>query len=81
MDGIVEITRGRIKLRIGARTVTIEGEGHMPGHGSPDFVVYGNTLQRWDPPGREPVREDERAQILEVLRRGLAERGLSYEIE
>jgi len=81
MDGILELTRSHVKLRIGDRTVTIEGEAYMPGYGSPDFVVYMNTLQRWDPPDGESIREDERTRILEVMRRGFAERNLSYEVE
>lgn len=78
---IVELTRGHIRMRVGDRTVTIEGEGYMPGHGPPDFDVYANSIRSWDPPDAH-VEIDPRArgEILRLLREEMTKKNLTIEI-
>ncbi len=79
---ITEITRSHIRIRVGDRTVTIQGEAYLPGYGSPDFVIYENSIRHWDPPN-ENIEIDEitRKEILELLGKGLEKKKLTFEVE
>ncbi len=48
---IIEIARSYVRAEVDGRPVTIGGEAYLPGFGSPDFVIYKASVQRWDPPG------------------------------
>jgi len=79
---IIEITRSYIRIRIGDRTVTLEGEAYMRGHGSPDFVVYENAIHHWDPPNDNiGIDENTKKEILEILKKEMAERNMTLEVE
>jgi Immunity protein 74 len=47
------LTRGSVVFEFEGKTVTLQGEGYLRGHGSPDWVIYENSLVGWDPPPRE----------------------------
>jgi hypothetical protein len=47
---IIDSTPSHIQARIGDRTVIIGCEAILPGCGPPDFVLYRDTVNRWDPP-------------------------------
>jgi hypothetical protein len=79
---ITEITRGHIRLQFGNRVVTVQGEGYARGYGAPDFVVYKNSIQRWDPPyDNTLLDEDTKDQILAVVTAEMAKKGMTIEIE
>jgi hypothetical protein len=80
---ILEISRSRVRAEIGGKTVTIEGEGYLKGYGSPDFVMYKNSLQRWDPPDDgETIDEAMRQTILNGVKAEMeSEKGMTVEIE
>ena len=79
---IIEMQRGKVRLKLGDKTVTIGGEAYLPGHGSPDFVAYSNSIEYWDPPHKNlKISDTERLQILELLKTCMAEKNLSLEIE
>jgi hypothetical protein len=79
---ITEITRAHIRLTLGEKTVTVEGEGFAPGYGSPDFVVYKNSIERWDPPFDVEVIDDiAREQILLEIKQEMSKKGMTIEIE
>lgn len=79
---ITEMTRGHIRLKLGDKTVTIQGEMYLPGYGSPDFVAYGNTIQRWDPHFESETIDDRtKGEILAALKNETAKKGLTIEVE
>lgn len=79
---IIEITRSHIKMKFGEKTVTIEGEAYLRGHGSPDFVAYSNSIDYWDPPhDNERVDDQEKSMILENLKIEMDKKKMTLEIE
>lgn len=80
---LVEISRGHLSVRDGARAVTIYGEALLRGHGSPDFVLYQNSIGDWDAPSEsenENVSSDEKDQILRYLQEEFSRRSMVLEI-
>jgi Immunity protein 74 len=62
--------------------VTVEGEGYARGYGSPDFVIYKNSIQRWDPPFDEvPIDECTKDRIIADLATEMAAKGMTIEVE
>jgi hypothetical protein len=78
---ILEVTRGHIKLKYKDRIITILGEALLPGYGSPDFVVYSNSITHWDDDSNIPIDRDQKEKILDLLKKDANERNLSIEIE
>ena len=79
---ITEITRGHIRLKVGDKSATLYGEALLPGYGSPDFVIYSNSMESWDPPNHdELISQSEKAELLSVVESELSERGYKVEIE
>ena len=79
---IVALTRGHVRLQVDDKTVTIECEGYLPGHGPPDFDVYAESIQHWDPP-HDGIRIDDptRARVLRHLQDEMAKRHLTINIQ
>jgi hypothetical protein len=63
-DELMELTRGKARLRVGQRFATVWGEAYAPGYGSPDFVAFRKQVE-WD--DGTPVTEEDRERILGVL--------------
>ena len=78
---ILEITRGHIKLKIQDKHVTILGEALLPGYGSPDFIVYTNSIEHWDDNQNTKISPEEKDLILQVLKEDTKERNLAIELE
>ena len=80
---ILEISRGRVRAQIGVKTATVEGEGYLKGHGSPDFVLYRNSIRTWDPPHDPDVIDDAtRESILSTIKAEMqSEKGMTVEVE
>jgi len=79
---IVELTRAHIRMRVDDKTVTIEGEGYLPGHGPPDFDVYADSIQHWDPPNADTkIDEATREKILRLLHEEMAKKHLTINIQ
>jgi Immunity protein 74 len=80
---ILEITLGHIRFKFGERTGTIYGEMLFPHNsGEADYVVYENTLQRWDPPSdNELIDKETKDKILEGLRLELARQNGVLKVE
>jgi hypothetical protein len=75
----VKLTRSCLNISVRGRTVTVQGEGYLPGHGSPDFVVYSNTIEEWDD-GSE-ISEEEKREVLQQIEQEARSSGLRIEIE
>lgn len=79
---LIEISRGHLKVRDGDRIVTIYGEAFLRGHGSPDFVVYSNTIEKWDAPFQEEVvSKEKKEEILRFIREEFERKQMTVEIE
>ena len=82
MDKIIEMTPSHIRLRFEDKSVTIEGEAYARGYGNPDFVVYKNSIQRWDPPfDGVLIDEDTKDKILAELTAEMSKEKITIEIE
>lgn len=76
------MTRGNIELEFKGKLIVIECEGYLPGYGSPDFVIYSNSIQNWESPHEsEQITDEERKRILEALQLELKQKDISFEIE
>lgn len=78
---ILELTRGHIRITFEGRMVTIQGEALLPGHGSPDFLIYANSIRNFDAPDGSAIDLATRARILERLGDELRARGTTFEID
>jgi len=79
---IIEISRSHIKMKIREKTITIDGEAYLRGHGSPDFVAYSNSIVHWDPPNdNEKIDDQTKIKILEKLKNEMNKRKMTIEIE
>ena len=56
-------------MKDGAKSVTIYGEVLLKGYGSPDFVLYKNSIEKWDAPNNQetstPAEKKHLIQFLE----------------
>ena len=69
-------------MRVDDRTVTIECEGYMPGHGPPDFDVYAESIRNWDPPNASiEIDQTTRERIGRFLREEMANKHLTINIQ
>ena len=76
---IVEMTRGHIRAQYDGRSITVEGEVLL---GHPNFVIYADSINAWDPPyAEEEFTAEDKESVLRRLKKDLDERGLTYEIE
>lgn len=79
---IRSVARGHVVFEFGGKTATIPGEALLPGHGSPDFVIYGDLFTSWDPPDDGvQISAKERELVLEALEREMRNEGYRVEIE
>ncbi|MGE7961342.1 Imm74 family immunity protein [Pseudomonas sp. NPDC089918] len=56
---ILEVSRGHIKVKIGDRTATAQGEMFFPGNDKMGFVVYRNSMRFWDVPNQHQIMTSE----------------------
>jgi hypothetical protein len=69
-------------VKDGAKSVTVYGEALLRGYGSPDFVLYQNSIEKWDAPNdQDDVTPVEKEQLIQFLKEELSRREMSLEIE
>jgi len=79
---LIEITRGHLKVQAGAKGVTIYGEAFLRGYGSPDFLLFKNSIEKWDVPNdQEGVTPAEKEQLIQFLKEEFSRRKMFLEIE
>lgn len=79
---ILDITRGHIKVKIGGKTVTLQGEMFFPGNDKMGFVLYRNSIKNWDEPNQDlPITPDEVDAIMDDIRNDFAKGGHTFEVE
>jgi hypothetical protein len=49
---LLELTRSHLKVKLGERTATIQGELCRLDDGRMGFVIYSDTITNWDEPHR-----------------------------
>jgi hypothetical protein len=81
MAEVLNVLRSAAFVRIGDRTVMVEGEGHAPVPGSPGWVIYTNAM-RYDPPYlHEPVDDATRREVIATLTGHFTEKGIQFTID
>lgn len=79
---LVEITHGHLRVRIREKSITIYGEAFLRGYGSPDFVLYQNSIEKWDAPDdKENLTLIEKKQLFQFLREEFSRRKMCLKIE
>lgn len=79
---LVELTRGHLRVQDDVKSVTIYGEALLRGYGSPDFVLYQNSIEKWDAPNdQEDVTPAKKEQLIQFLREEFSKRKMFLEIE
>jgi hypothetical protein len=79
---IKNITRGTVVFEFEGKTITLQGEAYLRGHGSPDFVVYENSAISWDPPHEtEPVDDPTKVRLLAALLESFRDGGMTAILE
>lgn len=79
---IIEITRGHICLKVDNKTIRIAGEGLLSKKGQPNYIVYLNSIKKWDPPfDNEIIDEKTKEKIIEKIKVETKEKGLIVEFE
>jgi hypothetical protein len=77
---LAETARGHLPVADGAKSVTIYGEAFLKGYGSPDFVLYQNSIDKWDiPDDQQDVTAAEKEQLIQFLKEELFRRKMSLE--
>lgn len=65
---IVRSTPFSITISVGLKSMRVGCEVFRRGRGSPDFVIYKDTIVRWDPPFDAEVIDDSgRKRIIDAL--------------
>jgi len=77
-DGIVNLTRGSVQVRVGGRAATVQGELLARARGRPEFVAYRKQVS-WD--DGAPVTEDDREAILRALQDSARRQKIALEVE
>ena len=69
-------------MQAGVKSITIYGEALLRGYGSPDFVLYQNSIEKWDASnGQEDVTPAEKKQLIQFLKEEFSRRKMLLEIE
>ena len=75
----MQVTRSTLKLPFRGRDVTVQGEAYLPGYGSPDFVVYRDTIRSWD--DGTVMSPTDKEELLRHIAKEAEKEGLRIEIE
>ncbi|WP_426196939.1 Imm74 family immunity protein [Massilia sp. DWR3-1-1] len=79
---LTAIARGHLRVKVGAKSVTVYGEAFLRGYGSPDFVLYQNSIEMWDAPNdQEGVTPAEKNHLVQFLKQEFVRRKMFLEIE
>lgn len=79
---LVEITRGHLWVKVGGKSITIYGEAFLRRYGSPDFVFYQNSIEKWDvPDNKENLTLIEKKQLIQFLKEEFSRRRMVLKIE
>lgn len=69
-------------MRDGDRLTTIYGEALLREAGSLDFLIYKNTIEKWDAPHEaEPMDDAQKSAIVQFLREQFALKKMVVEFE
>lgn len=62
-------------MKINNKVVTIMGEALLPDKDLPEYVVYSNLIQNWDPPhDNESIDHHLKDQIIAILKAEFAKK-------
>lgn len=76
------MTPGRIIAEYDGKLITILVEALLPGYGSPNYVIFENSIAHWDSPWNHIAFSDEDKQrVIDGLKRDLSEKQITFEFE
>jgi hypothetical protein len=59
----------------------VYGEAFLRGYGSPDFVLYQNSIKKWEPPDDREVTPAEKERLIQFIKDEFSRRKMFLEIE
>lgn len=74
---VLDLTPSHVVILLDGKNYRIEGEALLRGYGSPDFVLYRNSVSGLTMPLDEALRE----RVLSATKSVLDEMGITSEIE
>jgi hypothetical protein len=78
---LTEIARGNLRVKDGAKSLTIRRSA-SEGVRVPDFVLYQNSIEKWDAPNdQEDITPAEKDQLIQFLKDEFSRRKMFLEIE
>ncbi|WP_301213684.1 Imm74 family immunity protein [Yersinia sp. 22-579] len=79
---VLEVSRGHIQVKIGDRTVTLQGDMSFPGNDKIGFVLYRGALRFWDTPNQSQVMTvDDVDMIVADIQADFSRGGHTLEVE
>jgi len=79
---LTEISRGHLRVKNGTKNITVYGEALLREYGSPDFVLYQNSIEKWDAPNeQEHITPAKKDQLIRFLNEEFSRRKMFLEIE
>jgi hypothetical protein len=79
---LTEIARGHLRVKDGTKNVTVYGEALLSGYGSPDFVLYQHSIEKWDVPNdKEDITLAKKEQLIHFLKNEFSKRKMLLEID
>jgi hypothetical protein len=79
---VVHVSRGDIRLKREDKQVRVLGEALIaPAPSDPSFVIYLNSLNRWEIPPDIALTEAEKQDVVSAIRKHFQDRGSVVEFE
>lgn len=79
---ILEVSRGYIRVKIGGKTATAQGEMFFPGNNKMGFVLYKGSLRFWDAPDQDQhMSIDDVDMVINDIQTDFSKGGHTLEVE
>lgn len=79
---ILEVSRGHIKVQLGEKVATAQGEMFFPGNDKMGFLLYRGALKFWDAPNQNlHMTIDDVNMVIDDIRADFLKGGHVLEIE
>ncbi|WP_369124957.1 MULTISPECIES: Imm74 family immunity protein [unclassified Pseudomonas] len=79
---ILEVSRGHVRVQVGGRVVTVQGEMFFPKNEKMGFVLYRDSIRTWDKPNElDALTADEVNSLIAEIQDEFSRGGHTLEIE
>jgi len=79
---IIEWTRGHILLEMDDKLVMVYGEGLLVEPGDVCYIVYTNSIKKYEPPYEyEMIKDNDKIRILDIIKNYAIEKNMAIDFE